>query len=55
MPEEAVSFEVLGDKLERLAGMDNLVLNLLANEIEGAPERVFTEDYAVWTHGVFLP
>ena len=55
VPEESVSFEVLEDKLERLAVLDNLVLNLLANEIEGAPERVFTDDYADWPYGVFLP
>ena len=37
--EEEVSFEVLEGKLERLARLDNLILNLLANEIEGPPSR----------------
>ena len=55
MPDERVSFQVLEDKLDRLARLDNLVLNLLATEIEGPPERVFTDDYADWPYGVFLP
>ena len=55
VPEDRVSFEVLRDKLERLARLDNLVLNLLADVIEGPPQRVFTDDYADWPYGVFLP
>ena len=55
VPEERVSFEVLHEKLERLKSLDNLILNLLANAIEGPPERVFTDDYADWPYGVFLP
>ena len=55
VPDERVSFEVLEDKLGGLAQLDNLVLNLLATEIEGPPERVFTDDYADWPYGVFLP
>ena len=55
LPDERVSFEVLEDKLERLARLDNLVFNLLATEIEGPPEQVFTDDYADWPYGVFLP
>ena len=55
VPEERVSFEVLEEKLERLAQLDNLVLNMWADEIEGPPERVFTDDYADWPYGFFLP
>ena len=55
VPEERVSFEVLEDKLGRLAQLDNLVFNIWADEIEGPPERVFTDDYADWPYGIFLP
>ena len=55
VPDDRISFEVLKDKLERLARLDNLVLNLLADAIEGPPDRVFTDDYADWPYGVFLP
>ena len=55
VPEERVSFDVLEDKLQKLAQLDNLVLNLLGSEIEGPPEPVFTDDYADWPYGVFLP
>ena len=59
MPAERVSFEVLfevlKDKLERLSGLENLVGNLLMSELEGPPERVFTDDYADWPYGLFLP
>ena len=55
VPEERVSFEVLEDKLERLAKLDNLVLSIWADAIEGPPERVFTDDYADWPYGIFLP
>ena len=53
--EEEVSFEVLEGNLERLARLDNLILNLLANEIEGPPEQVFTDDFADWPYGFFFP
>lgn len=53
--EEKVSFEVLEGKLERLAKLDSLILNLLASEIEGPPEPVFTDDFADWPYGFFLP
>ena len=55
VPAEQASLETLQDKLETLANLDNFILNLLANEIEGPPERVFTDDYADWPFGLFLP
>ena len=55
VPAERVSIEVLQDRLERLAHLDNLILHLLGWEIEGPPEPVFTDDYADWPFGVFLP
>ena len=55
VPAERVSLEALEEKLKRLSKLDNLVLNLLASEIEGPPERVFTDDYADWPYGLFLP
>ena len=35
--------------------MDNLILNLLANEIEGPPKPMFTNDFADWPYGFSLP
>ena len=55
VPAERVSFEVLKDKLERLSGLENLVGSMLMSELEGLPERVFTDDYADWPYGLFLP
>lgn len=55
VPVERVSLEAMKDKLERLTELDNLVLNLLASQLEGPPERVFTDDYADWPYGLFLP
>lgn len=52
---EQASLEVLQDKLERLAVLDNLILNLLGCAIEGPPVPVFTDDFADWPYGVFLP
>ena len=49
------SFEVLEGNLESLARLDNFILNLLVNELEGPPERVFTNDFADWPYGFFLP
>ena len=53
--EDEVSLKALADKLERLARLDNLILNLLANEIEGLPKATFTDDFADWPYGFFLP
>lgn len=50
-----MSFEVLEEQLEKLSDLENLVLNLLVSEWEGPPERVFTDDYADWPYGMFLP
>ncbi len=55
MPAERVSLEALEDKLKALSQLDNLILNLLVSQWEGAPERVFTDDYADWPYGLFLP
>ena len=55
VPVERVSFEVLGEQLKKLSDLENLVLNLLGSELEGPPERVFTDDYADWPYGLFLP
>ena len=55
LPAETVSLEAMGDKLHEVAQLDNLVLNLLGWALEGPPERVFTDDYADWPFGVFLP
>ena len=55
VPAERISFEVLEDKLQQLARLDNLVINLLGWAIEGPPQPVFTDDYADWPYGVFLP
>ena len=52
---ETVSFEAMEDKLHQLAQLDNLVVNLLGWEMEGPPQRVFTDDYADWPYGEFLP
>ena len=41
--------------MEKLAQLDNLILNLLANEIEGPPGPVFTDGFADWLYGFFLP
>ena len=54
-PAERVSLEVLQDKLERLAHLDDLLLHLLGWEIEDPPEPVFTDDSVEWPFGVFLP
>ena len=48
VPAERVSMEVLEAKLQELARLDNLVINLLGWAIEGPPQPVFTEDYADW-------
>lgn len=55
VPAERVSFEVLEEQLEKLSDLEKLVLNLLVSEWEGPPERVFTDDYADWPYGMFLP
>ena len=55
VPAERVSVAVLEDRLQKLAELENLVLNLLVSELEGPPERVFTDDYADWPYGLFLP
>ena len=55
VPAERVSPEVLEDKLKGLSNLENLVLNLLGWELEGPPERIFTDDYADWPYGLFLP
>ena len=55
IPDAQASLEVLRDKLERLAVLDNLVVNLLGSEIEGPPVPVFTDDFADWPYGMFLP
>ena len=55
VPAERISLDVLEDKLQQLARLDNLVVNLLGWAIEGPPQPVFTEDYADWPYGVFLP
>lgn len=55
VPAERVSFEVLEEQLKKLSDLNNLFLNLLRSELEGPPERVFTEDYADWPYGLFLP
>ena len=55
VPTERVSSEALGEQLKKLSDLDNLVLNLLVSELEGPPERVFTDDYADWPYGLFLP
>ena len=55
LPAERVSLEALEDKLKTLSGLDNLVSSLLVSQLEGPPERVFTDDYADWPYGLFLP
>ena len=55
VPAERVSLAALEGKLKDLSELDNLVLNLLVSELEGSPERVFTDDYADWPYGLFLP
>ena len=55
VPAERVSLEALEDKLRRLSELDSLVLGLLVSRLEGPPERVFTDDYADWPYGLFLP
>ena len=55
VPAERVSFEVLQDNLERLSSLENLVGSMLMSELEGPPERVFTDDYADWPYGLFIP
>ena len=55
VPAERISLVVLEDKLKKLSDLDNLVLNMLVSELEGPPERVFTDDYADWPYGLFLP
>ena len=55
VPDEWVSFEVLQDRLEQLVHLDNMILHLLGAEVEGPPEPVFTDDYADWPFGLFLP
>ena len=51
---EQVSNEALEGKPEKLALLDKLILNLLADEIEGPPERVFTDDFDDWPYEIFL-
>ena len=55
VPAETISLDVLEAKLQQLAKLDNLMINLWAWAIEGPPQPVFTDDYADWPHGVFLP
>ena len=55
VPAERVSLEALEDKLKRLSELDSLVLDLLVSQLEGPPEQVFTDDYADWPYGLFLP
>lgn len=55
VPEERVSLDALESSLKRLSELDSLVLNLLISQWEGTPERVFTDDYADWPYGLFLP
>ena len=55
VPAATISLDVLETKLQQLARLDNLVINLLGWAIEGPPQPVFTDDYADWPQGVFLP
>ena len=55
VPPERVSFEVLDDHLKRLSSLESLVGSLLMSRLEGPPEMVFTDDYADWPYGLFLP
>lgn len=48
VPADTISLDVLETKLQQLARLDNLVINLLGWAIEGPPQPVFTEDYADW-------
>ncbi len=48
VPTESISLDVLETKLQQLARLDNLVINLLGWAIEGPPQPVFTDDYADW-------
>ena len=55
VPADRVSLEVLEQQLKKVSDLENLFLNLLGSELEGPPERVFTDDYADWPYGLFLP
>ena len=55
VPAERISSETLEEQLKKLTDLENLLVNLLGSELEGPPERVFTDDYADWPYGLFLP
>lgn len=55
VPNERISLEILEDKLKQLARLDNLIRHLLGWAMEGPPQPVFTDDYADWSYGMFLP
>ena len=55
VPDETISTEALERKLQELKRLENLVKSLWGWAIEGPPQRVFTDDYADWPSGIFLP
>ena len=48
IPDEHVAFPVLKERLERLRQLENLFVNLLANEIEGPLPPISADDFADW-------
>ena len=48
VPEEQVAFPVVREKLERLRHLENLIVNMLANKIQGPIQPFSADDFADW-------
>jgi len=48
IPARRVTFSTLQNKLEKLRSLENLIVNMLANEIEGTLPPISVDDFADW-------
>ena len=48
IPARRVTFSTLQNKLEKLRSLENLIVNMLANEIEGTLSPISADDFADW-------